>query len=138
MMTAVLLAGCGASLTETPNALTTTGSNEPNKVAGSESAATGNFTTLGNASTTTSPLTTGSPSATTSPSATGSLAAPEAQKAARDLTASSTPGNSAYKIGPLDVLEVSVFKVPDLSKTVQVADSGTVNLPWSEKFQRPV
>lgn len=27
------------------------------------------------------------------------------------------------------MLEVSVFKVPELSKTVQVADSGTVNLP---------
>lgn len=41
----------------------------------------------------------------------------------------STPGNAAYKIGPQDVLEVSVFKVPELSKSVQVADAGTVNLP---------
>ena len=29
----------------------------------------------------------------------------------------------------MDVLEVSVFKVPDLSRTIQVADSGTINLP---------
>jgi polysaccharide export outer membrane protein len=36
---------------------------------------------------------------------------------------------SAYKIGPLDVLEVSVFKVPELSRSVQVAEAGTVNLP---------
>jgi polysaccharide export outer membrane protein len=36
---------------------------------------------------------------------------------------------SAYKIGPLDVLEVSVFKVPELSKSVQVAESGSINLP---------
>ena len=40
-----------------------------------------------------------------------------------------TPGNTAYKIGPQDVLDVSVFKVPELSRSVQVADSGTVNLP---------
>jgi polysaccharide export outer membrane protein len=36
---------------------------------------------------------------------------------------------NAYRIGPLDVLDISVFQVPDLSKTVQVADAGTVNLP---------
>ena len=45
------------------------------------------------------------------------------------FTASATPGNSAYKIGPQDVLDVSVFKVPELSKSVQVADSGSINLP---------
>ena len=45
------------------------------------------------------------------------------------LTAVSDPASSAYKIGPLDVLEVSVFNVPDLSKTVQVGGAGTVNLP---------
>ncbi len=37
--------------------------------------------------------------------------------------------NAGYLIGPLDVLDISVFKVPELSKTVQVAASGTVNLP---------
>jgi polysaccharide export outer membrane protein len=41
----------------------------------------------------------------------------------------STPGNSAYKIGPLDVLDVTVFKVKDLESHVQVAESGTINLP---------
>lgn len=35
----------------------------------------------------------------------------------------------AYKIGPADVLDISVFNVPELSKTVQVADTGTVNFP---------
>ena len=54
--------------------------------------------------------------------------APEPQEALK-LTAVSDPSSSAYKIGPLDVLEVSVFKVPDLSRTIQVADSGTINLP---------
>jgi polysaccharide export outer membrane protein len=50
---------------------------------------------------------------------TGSIVPP----AAADTT------GSAYKIGPLDVLEVSVFKVPELSRSVQVAEAGTVNLP---------
>jgi polysaccharide export outer membrane protein len=40
-----------------------------------------------------------------------------------------TPASSAYKIGPLDVLEISVFGVPDLSKSVQVSDTGTIELP---------
>ena len=41
----------------------------------------------------------------------------------------STPANDAYRIGPLDVLDISVFQVPDLTKTVQVDETGTVNLP---------
>ncbi len=52
-------------------------------------------------------------------SITGSIVPPAAADAA----------GSAYKIGPLDVLEVSVFKVPELSRSVQVAEAGTVNLP---------
>ena len=43
--------------------------------------------------------------------------------------------SSAYTIGPLDVLEVSVFKVEELSKTVQVADTGTINLPLVGEVQ---
>lgn len=35
----------------------------------------------------------------------------------------------AYKIGPMDILDITVFKVPELSKTVQVADNGMINLP---------
>lgn len=34
-----------------------------------------------------------------------------------------------YKIGAADVLDISVFKVPELTKSVQVAGIGTVNLP---------
>src|SRR6478609_3780111 len=37
---------------------------------------------------------------------------PAAEKAVQTLTASATPGNSAYLIGPQDVLDISVFKVP--------------------------
>jgi polysaccharide export outer membrane protein len=38
-------------------------------------------------------------------------------------------GTIAYKIGAQDVLDITVFKVPELSRSVQVADAGTVNLP---------
>lgn len=50
-------------------------------------------------------------------------------KAAEDFTAAATPGSAAYKIGPQDELEISVFKVPELTRTVQVAEVGTINLP---------
>lgn len=52
-----------------------------------------------------------------------------ATSAATSLVSSATPGATTYKIGPQDVLEISVFKVTELSKSVQVADSGTINLP---------
>jgi polysaccharide export outer membrane protein len=44
-------------------------------------------------------------------------------------TALSDPKSKAYKIGPLDVLDVTVFKVPELSKTIQVSEAGTINFP---------
>lgn len=34
-----------------------------------------------------------------------------------------------YRIGPLDQLEVSVFQVPDLSRTVRVNSTGEISLP---------
>jgi polysaccharide export outer membrane protein len=49
--------------------------------------------------------------------------------AASTMTTASTPGSTGYKVGPLDVLEVSVFKVPELSRSVQVAGRGSINLP---------
>ena len=45
------------------------------------------------------------------------------------LTSGGTPGNAGYKIGPADVLDISVFKVPELARTVLVDDIGTINLP---------
>jgi polysaccharide export outer membrane protein len=50
-------------------------------------------------------------------------------RVADKLTSGATPGSSGYKIGPLDVIEFSVFKVPELTRTVQVSETGTVNLP---------
>jgi polysaccharide export outer membrane protein len=47
-------------------------------------------------------------------------------------TGATQPAASAsddYRIGPLDMLDVSVFQVPDLSKTVQVTSNGEITLP---------
>jgi polysaccharide export outer membrane protein len=99
---AVLLGGCGASLNGEPSAgLAANEIPDPKASAGlsTEAGAT--------------------------PAASNAALA----RAADKFTSMSTPGSKAYKVGPQDVLEVSVFKVPDLSKTVQVADSGTINLP---------
>ncbi len=63
------------------------------------------------------------------PASLAKVQAPSVAAAADALTAGAKPGSAAYKVGPLDQLEVSVFKVAELSKTVQVADTGTINLP---------
>jgi polysaccharide export outer membrane protein len=36
---------------------------------------------------------------------------------------------TAATIGPQDVLDISVFQVPELSKTLPVSDTGTINFP---------
>lgn len=38
-------------------------------------------------------------------------------------------GVSDYRVGPLDLLEVSVFQVPDLNRTVRINTSGQISLP---------
>jgi polysaccharide export outer membrane protein len=106
ILLAALVAGCGASLTDEtaigPNNLTDTSS----------------ATALGGNSV---------------PTASGSKTTDAATAAARVSTAAATapsaPKAGGYKIGPYDVLEVTVFKVPELTKSVQVADSGSINLP---------
>jgi hypothetical protein len=50
-------------------------------------------------------------------------------RSADALTSSATPGSTTYKIGPADVLDVSVFKVPELARTVLVDDAGAINMP---------
>jgi polysaccharide biosynthesis/export protein len=60
----------------------------------------------------------------------GAAAAPWPLAArAQQPAAIATSGNETYKIGPLDVLDVTVFKVPDLDKTVQVKADGTIIYP---------
>jgi polysaccharide biosynthesis/export protein len=58
-----------------------------------------------------------------------------ARRAAAEMLALSTPGNKGYKVGPLDVLDITVFKVPDLSKTLQVSEAGTINYPLVGEVQ---
>lgn len=48
---------------------------------------------------------------------------------AGQISAANDPLAEGYKIGPQDVLQVSVFNVPELSKAVAVAESGTINYP---------
>jgi polysaccharide biosynthesis/export protein len=43
--------------------------------------------------------------------------------------AAPTPGSSDYKIAPLDVLEITVLGLPDLTRTAQVSTSGQISLP---------
>jgi polysaccharide export outer membrane protein len=50
-------------------------------------------------------------------------------QASAPYIATTTPGAAGYKIGPLDVLDVTVFKVPELGRSVQVATNGAINLP---------
>ena len=45
------------------------------------------------------------------------------------MSAAATPGQSGYLLGPRDVISIDVFKVPDLTRSVQISETGTVNLP---------
>ncbi len=56
-------------------------------------------------------------------------------KAAEPFMSAATPGNTAYKVGPQDVLDISVFKVPELSRSVVVSHVGTINLPLVGEVQ---
>jgi polysaccharide export outer membrane protein len=68
--------------------------------------------------------------------ATGQFApATKAQPATRTTNqsgsfgASGSASSGGYKLGPQDVLEISVFGVPELTGTLVVADNGTIQLP---------
>ena len=56
-------------------------------------------------------------------------ASPYLVKQVRNLEGITKPGSDGYRIGPQDVLDISVYQAPDLAKTVQVAETGTINLP---------
>jgi polysaccharide export outer membrane protein len=46
-----------------------------------------------------------------------------------DAAAAPISGTKSYRIGPLDVLDISVFGVAELSGTVEVGDNGSLQLP---------
>lgn len=56
-------------------------------------------------------------------------ASPGLMKEVMSLDGKVTPGNDGYRIGPQDVLDISVYQAADLTKVVQVAETGTINLP---------
>ena len=51
------------------------------------------------------------------------------QPASNSLPDFNSKEQRAYKIGPQDVLDISVFQAPELSKTLEVADNGTIDFP---------
>ncbi len=54
----------------------------------------------------------------------GSLPAPDTTSAS-----GAYQGQSDYRVGPLDLLEITVFQVEDLSRKVRVNSSGQISLP---------
>lgn len=67
--------------------------------------------------------------ASTAPVALNASERAQAASEIAQVTAVSTPGSVSYRVGPLDVLDVTVFKVPDLTQTVQVSEAGTFGYP---------
>lgn len=57
------------------------------------------------------------------------LAVPSAEAAAHGTGADARAASEDYRLGPLDVIEVSVFDVPELTKTLQVSAGGAITLP---------
>ena len=60
---------------------------------------------------------------------TGSPTSNEALRPIKGAESQTAPTTAGYRIGAMDVLDISVFQVPELTKSVQVADTGTINLP---------
>jgi polysaccharide export outer membrane protein len=48
---------------------------------------------------------------------------------ASQYLSTSSPGSRRYLVGPQDMLDISVYGAPDLSKTMQVGEDGTINMP---------
>jgi polysaccharide biosynthesis/export protein len=59
----------------------------------------------------------------------GGKAAVGAQKVFAANESNSNTDSSDYKISPLDVLEITVLGLPDLTRTTQVSSSGQISLP---------
>lgn len=76
-------------------------------------------------------MTTGQGPATDSQSQNTRQAMPVSDTAAQgsDGQAVASPASEDYRLGPLDVIEVSVFEVPELTKTLQVSSGGEISLP---------
>jgi polysaccharide biosynthesis/export protein len=65
---------------------------------------------------------------------TAAMSAESTSSVERIFTANAAPGGKAgqdedYRIAPLDLVEISVFGVQDLNRSVQVSSSGMISLP---------
>ncbi len=68
--------------------------------------------------------------ATNTEGAVGGTAAASAQRIfAENASLSSGAKNEEYKIAPLDVVDVNVFSVAELNRTLQVSSAGLINMP---------
>lgn len=76
-------------------------------------------------------MTTGQGPTTASQSQNSPQAVPVSNAAAHGAggQAVASPAPEDYQLGPLDVIEVSVFEVPELTKTLQVSSGGEISLP---------
>lgn len=119
---AIALAGCGASLTEG----TTTASTAPLAAGVTSSKPV-------ETASTNSGVAVADPSAKRTVVAQAKAPSVGGKAGASDqidkLLAPATPGSSGYIIGSQDILEISVFKVPELGKVVQVSEAGTIGYP---------
>jgi polysaccharide export outer membrane protein len=55
--------------------------------------------------------------------------------AAGDVTAPTAPGASDYRLGPEDVIDVFVWKEPDLSTSVVIRPDGKISLPLANEIE---
>src|SRR5262249_4266286 len=67
--------------------------------------------------------------------ASGGMATGDSGRPAGLALASDGTAGGDYRIVPRDILQITVFQVPDLSNTVQVNEDGTITLPLIGKVQ---
>lgn len=115
---AVSLIGCTSSMEDRPTGAALRTDTSAYGDASTNPLATGGAAT---AVTGTSPPTPASASMTDGRAALASMATM--------LSADSSAGSGTYRVGPFDVIDVEVFQVPDLSKTVQVSEVGSITYP---------
>ena len=72
---------------------------------------------------------TGDPSSNVQAAPTSTSGIPTMGSAESLSRADSSKDSADYKVGPQDLLEISVFQVPDLNRTVRVNTSGEISLP---------